>query len=497
MRELGAGLVEGRVEGDDGYKWRAFMAIAVSFVTMVMSISMVFVALSAIAAEYGVTLRAVSWVVIVQALTITALMLPMGRLADIIGRRRVHLIGLALFGLGSVCCALAPTFGTLLAARVVMAVGNSMGQSVGSAMVVSVFPPEERGMAIGSQTSAVAVGAAAGPILAGLVLQVLSWRALFLIVAVPIVVAFVLGYRVLDEARVTPDNDNAQARFDPTGAVLSGLAVGAVVLTMSNPFAVSWGSPLIVVGASTGIVLVGSFVWWELRTDSPILDIRLFRNPLLATAIATRLIGFMAGTASQLLLPIFLISYRGMGEGAAGSVMFLSAVGLGVASQACGRFADRFGERPFLLLGFGGSVLTAIGLRMIGDATPLLLVTLVVFANGLAQGTWGVPNNSMVMGSVPRSALGVAGALSNLTRNVGSVMGQAVAAALVAAVMVSRGFDIALDEVRDTPGAGAAFLQGWQTAFTVVIGLALAGLLVTLVVRPKAQAEPSPQEGAG
>src|SRR5688572_19200132 len=115
MRVPGSDLAE-PIDEDDGYKWRAFAAIAISFVTMVMSISMVFVALSSIAAEYGVTLRAVSWVVIVQALTITALMLPMGRLADIIGRRRVHLIGLSLFAGGSICCAFAPTLGTLLVA---------------------------------------------------------------------------------------------------------------------------------------------------------------------------------------------------------------------------------------------------------------------------------------------------------------------------------------------------------------------------------------------
>src|SRR5687768_13110375 len=108
---------------DDGYKWRAFTAVAISFVTIVMSMSMVFVALSAIASEFDVTLRAVSWVVIVQALTVTALMLPMGRLADIIGRRRVHLLGLTLFAIGSLGCALSPTFEVLLVALIVLSVG--------------------------------------------------------------------------------------------------------------------------------------------------------------------------------------------------------------------------------------------------------------------------------------------------------------------------------------------------------------------------------------
>ncbi|MCI0803934.1 MAG: MFS transporter, partial [Chloroflexi bacterium] len=130
---------------DDSYKWKAFAAIGISFVTMVASASMVFVALGQIADDFGVTLRAVSWVVIAQGLTISAFMMPMGRLADIVGRRRIHLIGLVIFGGGAVFTAMAPTFGLLIMARVITAIGNSMGQSVGTAMVISVFPTSERG----------------------------------------------------------------------------------------------------------------------------------------------------------------------------------------------------------------------------------------------------------------------------------------------------------------------------------------------------------------
>ncbi len=161
---------------------------------MVASMSMVFVGLSEIADHFDVTLRSVSWVVIAQGLTISALMMPMGRLADIIGRRKVHLIGLVLFGGGAVFTALAPTFGLLITARVVTAIGNSMGQSVGTAMVISVFPARERGSAIGSQTTAVALGGASGPIIAGLMLQWLPWQALFWALTIPIGIACVAGY---------------------------------------------------------------------------------------------------------------------------------------------------------------------------------------------------------------------------------------------------------------------------------------------------------------
>ncbi|SVE55534.1 uncharacterized protein METZ01_LOCUS508388, partial [marine metagenome] len=147
----------------DAYKWKAFIAIGIAFFTMVASMGMVFLALAQIADTFGVTLRSASWVVIVQGLTISAFMMPLGRMADIIGRKRTHLIGLVLFGSGSVFTGLAPTFGLLIAARIFTAIGNSMGQSVGTAMVLSVFPARERGKAIGAQTTSVAVGGAMGP----------------------------------------------------------------------------------------------------------------------------------------------------------------------------------------------------------------------------------------------------------------------------------------------------------------------------------------------
>ena len=160
----------------EAYKWWAFLAIGLSFVTIVMATSMVFVMLSDIAEDFEVTLGAVGWVVIVESLVISALLLPMGGLADRVGRRRVYVWGLVVFGIGSVLTGIAPTFGALIAARVVMAVGNALVQSVVTGLLVGAFPPEERGRAIGGQTTAVSVGAGLGPLLGGLALEVISWE---------------------------------------------------------------------------------------------------------------------------------------------------------------------------------------------------------------------------------------------------------------------------------------------------------------------------------
>jgi len=463
----------------DNRKWRAFAAIGVAFVTNVLAMSMVFVALPSIADDFGITLRAVAWVVIAQSLTISSLMLPMGRVADMVGRRRMHLLGLTLFGVGALAVALAPTFELLIAARVLMAIGNAMGQSVGTAMVVAVFPQHERGKAIGSQTTAVAIGGASGPIFGGLILQVLPWEAMFLLLLIPITIALVAGYRILDEELVGSTPVGSRPPFDWAGAGLSAVMVVALVLTVNNPLAVAWTSPVIIGGAAAVVLLFVAWSRWELRTPDPMLELGLFRDRVFSFAVGARLAGFMGSTVVFFLAPIFLISLRGMSAAGAAGVLFLNSAGMGVAAQFSGRLSDRFGSRGLSLAGF--SLLAAMGLWLstMGRTTPLTVVMPVIFATGLSLGTWNVPNNSTIMGSVSASRHGVVGALTNLIRNIGNVVGQAMVSAVVVGVMVSRGFDIPLSEIADSVPAGEAFVAGWQWSFRFVALLGVLGIALT------------------
>jgi len=468
----------------ENYKWWAFTAIGISFFTQVASMSMVFVALSSIADEFGITLRAVTWVVVAQALTISALMMPMGRLADMVGRRRVHLTGLVFFGGGAVLVALSPTFGLLIAARVVMAVGNAMGQSVGTAMVISVFPASERGNAIGSQTTAVAVGGASGPIFAGLILQFLPWQALFWMITVPIAIAFVAGYFILDDKRLNQFEAAERPPFDWGGAVLSAAAIVLLVITMNNPLSLDWLSPAML-GSSAGVVLLFAlFARWELRNAAPMLELRLFRSGVLSMAVAARFFGFLGATATRFLAPIFLLSLRGLSEAATGGALFLISLGMALAAQGSGRLSDRFGSRPFAVFGFAVLLGTAIAMVFVGATTPMWVVLVILFINGLGMGLWNVPNNAVIMGSVPSSSLGVVGALTNLVRNVGNVTGQALASAVVVAVMVAAGFDIPLSDIEETAGAGAAFIDGWRVAYLLVTAFAAIALVFAFFTKP-------------
>lgn len=482
----------GSIDMDTVYakKWKAFSAIGISFFTMVMSMSMVFVALESIADDFNVTLRTVAWVVIAQALTISAFMMPMGRMADIIGRKRVHMIGLIFFAGGAIFTAVAPVFGLLIFARVVMAIGNSMSQSVGTAMVISVFPPDERGKAIGSQTTAVATGGAVGPAFAGLMLEFFSWEALFWVLVPPIAIAFAASYFILDENVVSQRSARRERQpFDWIGAFLSALAIIVGVLLINNPLRESWTSPIMIGGIVAFFALMGGFVMWELRSSAPMLQLRMFNNAVFSMAVTTRYVGFLGTTAVRFLMPIYLISLRGLEEWRAGLILLLQSVGMAVAAQSAGRLSDRFGERPFGVAGFAVLVITGIGFVLTDETTPFWLVTLILLANGLAMGLWGVPNNSVIMGAVPRSTYGIVGAFTNLTRNVGNVTGQAVAAAVVAGIMAAQGFDIPLSDIDIVPGAGDSFVDGWRVAFILVTVFSAVGLVLSFVTKPKPRSE--------
>ncbi len=459
--------------------------------TMVMSFSILFLALPAIAEDFVITFKEASLLVIAQSLTVSSFMLPLGKVADMIGRKRFHLIGLVLFGGGAIACAFATSLTFLIVTRVIMAIGSSMGQAVSTAITTSVFPANERGKALGSQTTAVAIGGATGPIVAGVTLAFFPWQALFIIMAIPTFIAFVWGLYILKDERIGSFSGDKRPPYDWLGAGLSAIATAIIILTITNPLALPWASPIIIGGAFAGIMTLAAFIWWQLRTPTPMVDLRLFKLQVFKYAVATRYLAFMRSSATLFVLPIYLIAFRGWSELIASGVMLLSAVGMGIGAQVFGRLSDQYGTRPFMMGGFIVQVFTGIALATLNDTTNIIYISGVVIINGLAMGAWSAPNASATMGAVPRSSYGLVSAIINLTRNLGNVSGQAIITAIIAGIMIARGFDIPLGDLADTPEAGPAFLAGWQYAYFVATAFVVLALFTSFMTKP-GKSEPEP-----
>ncbi len=462
---------------DTSRKWLVFAAVGSSYFISVAVATFSVLALPAISDDFAVPLRTVGWVVIVESLIVAGLLLPLGRLSDVVGRHRTLRAGVVVFGLGLVLSGLAPTFTLLIVARVVTSIGNTLVQAVGTGILVAAFPAEERGLAMGGQTTAVAIGAAVGPLLGGLLLDALDWQLLFLILAALTAVAFAIVHWALGPE---PETTTTPTRFDSRGAALAALFILMLVLTVNDPFEFGWRSPVIPASAAVTIALLVAFVRVELAHSSPMLDVRLFSIGEFRRAVLIRLVAFTASTTIMLLTPIYLLGARGLNARTAGGLLALSAIGMMVGAQISGRLYDRVGPRLPITVGLTMQAFVLLALASVDEKSSVLLIAAATLTGGLGQGLWNVPANSVMMGAMPPDALGVGGAFTNVTRTVGNVVGQAGATAVVAGVMSSQGFAIPLGDIAETAGADVAFIDGWRLTFLIAIGITLVALAIGL-----------------
>ena len=470
---------------EGNYKWKVFTVVGVALFTMVMDASVTSIALPSIAEDFSLSLRVVSWVALSASLTISAALLPLGRLADIAGRKSVHLVGIALFAAGSIFAAVSPNLATLLGARVVMSVGAAMDQALIMAIVVSVFPAHERGKGLGMITMAVGVGAIAGPIIGGPLVDLFGWRSVYWFMSIPTILSFPLAAIILDDDRIGTIRERVRSGYDWFGALTSAGALGLAILTVANPFDLAWTSPAIV-GSGLGAAALGViFVVWEARVANPMLEIRLFRIWQFSWSTVARFLGFFGTSASWFLFPFYIQDALGYSASTSGLVIFVGALGMSVMGAVSGRLSDRFGVKIFSLIGL--ALVTAMGVAFgtFNLGTPLWLVMVALALNGIGSGLWMAPNMSATLGAVDRANYGIVSAFLNLIRNVAVVSGIAVTTTVVATVMVSRGFEPELGAMSSVAGEGTAlaFAAGMRLAFLILAGFSAAGFLAVLMTR--------------
>ena len=296
-----------RIRTSPTFKWWVFATIAIgTFVSVVDTVS-VLIALPDIAAHFGADLPTVQWVVVGNALAISVLILPMGRLGDIIGRKWVYIGGLVIFVAGAALAGVAVNLPWVITAKVFQGAGSAMIQGNGMATVIAAFSGAERGKALGTHMSVVGSGAIAGPAVGGLLVAAFGWRSVFF-VNVPIGVLTILGTMyVLQQPRgASAEGDRARGSFDWLGAGLSGLTLLVFLLVVGNGHRLGWNSPAVMLGGATTVAAFAAFIWWELRTAYPMLDLRLFKRKLVAIGIGASWLSFLGSQATRFMMPFYL-----------------------------------------------------------------------------------------------------------------------------------------------------------------------------------------------
>jgi EmrB/QacA subfamily drug resistance transporter len=411
------------------HPWVILVAVGLTLFMNTIDGTIVNVALPTLTRELSTDFATVQWVVLAFLLGLTALMLSMGRLGDMIGKKRVFTVGLILFVLASVLCGLAPGVYWLIAFRFVQAVGAAMTLALGVAIVTETWPPQERGRAIGTTAGIISLGIAAGPVLGGLILQALSWRWIFFVNLPVGLVALVLVWRFVP---AVPPLRRAE-RFDFLGAGLTGIALLAFALAMTFTQTLgllAW--PTLALLALAGVTLV-LFVRVEQGLPAPMMDLSLFRHRSFSLNLFTGFLSFVAIAGVVLLLPFYLQLVMGLSQRQVGLLMGVVPSVLAVLGPLSGTLADRFGTRPVSLVGLALLVLGYLSLtRLDVFSTPSQFVWYLLPV-GLGMGTFQSPNNTAIMNTAPRARLGIASGMLSMTRTLGQLTGIALLGAFFAA----------------------------------------------------------------
>ncbi len=422
-------------------------------------ISSVNVALPAIQKEFSADAVALSWVATALLLAITIFLIPMGKIGDIYGRKKVFTWGLAVYTLASLMGAFTNSMPMLIAVRVFQGLGAAMFVTTGMAILTSVFPPHKRGRAIGVYVAAVYIGLSVGPFAGGFLTQYLGWRSIFGVV-VPFGVASVwVTLRYLEGEWA----DARGQKFDMTGSLLYAAGVFLLVYGTSR-----LPRLMAVYFIVTGALALALFVRFELHVRDPVFDVRLFSgNRLFAFSSLAALINYAATFALTFLLSLYLQYIKGLDPRTAGSILVAQPLVMAIFSPLAGRLSDRIEPR---LIASSGMALTALGLLLLsflGTATPIACVIATLVMLGFGFALFSSPNMNAIMGSVDKRFFGIASGTVATMRLLGQMTSMAIAMVV---------FSVFIGREQIAPANYQSFLKSVQVAFLIFFALCTVGI---------------------
>jgi len=445
---------------------RPFVILATCCLALVltaMDVTIVNIALPAIRSDLHASVAELQWSIDGYTVVVASFLMLAGSIADRFGRRRTFQVGLGLFSVGSLLCSLAPSAPSLVAFRVLQALGGSMLSPVAMSIVVNTFvDPKQRARAIGIWGAAFGVAMAAGPLFGGLLVETIGWRSIFWVNVPFCVLAVILSARFVPESRA-----ERPRRFD---LVAQGLVITVLVVLTSTVIEgrrLGWTSLPITAGFATGVGAAAALVSWELRQREPMLDPRFFRSVPFASATLLAVLAFAGFNGFLFLNSLYLQEARGMHAAAAGLSTLPVALALMVCSPLSGRLVAAGRARTALVISGTAIALGALLLTTLGPHTSLayLLAAYAVF--GVGFGTVNAPITNTAVSGMPRSQAALASAVASTSRQVGASLGVALAGSLAGSGIESA--------------HRADFAASTHVVFWTIAGLGVAIVLLGLV----------------
>ncbi len=448
--------------------------VSAMFMT-IMDITIVNVALPTIGRDFHIAPTAVDGIVIAYLVSLAVFIPASGWLGDHFGGKRVLLVAIMVFTLGSVLCGLAQSMTQLVVFRVIQGAGGGMMAPVGMAMLYRVFPPSERVRAASILTIPTTMAPALGPVLGGFLVTDLSWRWVFFVNLPLGIAAITFGALFLERIGAAD-----AGRFDLPGFLLGGAGLGSLMYAVSKgPFS-SWSSPEIVITGLVGMTLLAIFVVVELRTEQPMVDLRLLSGRLFRSTNCVMFLAAAAFLGMLYLIPLYFQDARGMTPLQSGLSTFPEAFGVMIGAQFASRLIyPRIGPRRHVTGGLVGLALCLLALTQVTVATNLWLIRALMFVLGWMMAQVMVPNQAASFAMIPSESMGRASTFFNTMRQVGSATGVAVLSTVLIGVGSSQ-----------AAGGGAApDMNAYHLAFFTAAVFALAGAAFSLTIHDSDAAE--------
>lgn len=466
------------------HRWAALAVLSLGVFMGTLDVSIVNVALPTMTRQLKTDLATIQWVIVSYGLIVTSFMLSVGRLGDLIGKRRIYSWGIVLFGAGSLLAGLSDRVWLLLAARAIQACGAVMMQALSPAMVSEIFPAREMGRALGLVGAAVSVGLAAGPAIGGLLIAAAGWKTIFLI-NVPIAVLALIGVR-----RWVPPLRPVKAtgRFDVLGSLLMLIGLGGYALAMTMLH--DRGSGRIAAWALAALAVIGLVAFWRRQRTgpAPMVDLNRFTDPRLWWRL---LIGFLVfiALAGNYVLPFFLQYAQKYSIVQVGLLMMLLPVTMGLVAPLAGWWADRFGDRWAITLGLA---VATVGLWLVSTLQPQSgwweFIWKASFI-GLGVGLFQSPNLREVMALAPADHRGVASGLTSLSRTMGTITGMPVVTMIFSYFMGEGSGGVGRAVLAQTRPEALAGAMSSAFRFTACVALAALAIFWLRVARAGRRAD--------
>lgn len=456
---------------DNAKKWTIFVIIVIATFMSALDASIVNVALPNMADKLAVSTANIQLVVVSYLVTISAVILIFGRLGDMFGKTKIFKIGLLLFTIGSLLCGIASSFEVLIIARIIQAIGAAGTMANNQGIITEVFPPGERGKALGLNGTAVALGSLVGPGLGGFIVGAFSWEYIFLI-NIPIgVIALFFAVKLLPKSEKVNDE-----KIDIVGALLFMLTIIPLFVALNSGIRIGFTSPIILAGFAVAVACFIAFIIVERKIESPLIDLDIFKNKLFSISIICGFISFVAIFSYNIVIPFYLQNLMGFSPQKAGFILMAYPLILVIVAPMSGAFSDRIGSE---FLTFLGLLIGALGLFLIAtfnENTSIVLMVLFIAIMSIGMGIFQSPNNSLVMSTVSKDKLGIAGSINALIRNVGMSSGIALATTLLYTKMSEK---IGYRVTDFVEGRNDVFLYGMRWVFVTGAVICLIGALIT------------------